>query len=258
MNNIFLLSEAINTSSVEALEQGIFNLNAAVNLRKSERDVLMLGEDFWYFQTIHGQIHEFAYSIVKDELRIIVIKLFGSFKSSPIYFANEADFDVIYPNDCNGFMGIDFTGTTVSEKKQITGVDSFSTFVTDCFTKQAYTTTQEFWNKRAEIFPKLVFCERVWDQIKHLSVDDDRMKLINDKLVTLNRFTDTWNQGSFNYKNLGLDNSPDTPKRVKDTLALRTFTCPKIGNKIFNFHIKWSFGGVRWFILDGQLNKRII
>ena len=70
----------------------------------------------------------------------------------------------------------------------------------------------------------------------------NRFKLIDEKLKVLDKFTNLWKQGAFQYKNLGLDNSPDTPKRVKDTLTLRTFTCPNIGNQVFNLHIKWYFG----------------
>jgi hypothetical protein len=70
-------------------------------------------------------------------------------------------------------------------------------------------------------------------KLNTLSVNDDRFGLINEKLKRLNTFTGTWKAGVFDYKNLGLDNSPDTPTRIASTLGFRTFNCPEIGEQSF-------------------------
>ena len=242
MNNFFLLSEAMDTPTVLAFENGIVGLNSVLGLKTDMRDNFFRGEDFWEYQTTHGAMYEFTFGIIRTELQTLIIKIFDSFNSSPIYFSNEADFDTIYPDDCNGFVGIDFNKTTIAASRQIIDDVSFSTFVNNCAITNAHNSIQNFWDDREKLFPNLVFCDKVWRQIQHLSVEDDRFKLMDEKLKVLDRFVNTWKTGNFEYKNLGLDNSPDTPKRVRDTLALRTFTCPDIGNKVFILHVKWYFG----------------
>lgn len=246
MNNFFLLSEAIETATISELQNGIINLNNVVTLKVTHRDNFLRGEGFWEFETSYGFMYELTYGVIDSELFGLVVKIFESFNSSPIYFSKEEDFDTIYPNECNGFVGINFTNTEISESRQIKDEHSFSTFVNNCTVEQtleeAYQSIDGFWNNREILFPNLVFCDRVKGQIQHLSVADDRFKLINEKLKILNKFTGLWTEGIFQYKSLDLDNSPDTPTRVRNTLNLRTFTCPDIGSQVFNLHIKWSVG----------------
>jgi hypothetical protein len=48
------------------------------------------------------------------------VKLFNSFTPIPIDIPNEADFDILYNNDCNGFKGFNFSATTIPANRQIT------------------------------------------------------------------------------------------------------------------------------------------
>jgi hypothetical protein len=241
MNNFFLLHEALNPPALLDFENGVRNLTTIVANKNNHTDTFLRLDDFWNYQTIHGFCYEMPTKLSK-ELIGLSIKLFNSFNSIPIYIPNETDFDTLYENDCNGFTGIDFLPTAIPVDRQITDLSSFNTFRQACAVEIAYDSIQNVWENRAILFPNLIFCDRIWEQIEHLSVHDDRFKLINEKLKRLNAFTGKWVAGVFDFKNLGLENSPDTPTRVANTLALRTFNCPAIGERVFNLHIKWSYG----------------
>lgn len=241
MNNFFLFKDALNTATLGDFENGIKSLNKIVANRNAETDALIRYEDFWMQNCVHGLFYEIPHKL-SNEYKGLSVKLFNSFASIPIDIPNEIDFDVLYSNDCNGFKGFDFSTTTIPTNRQITDLASFEQFKLNCANLNAYNSIQSFWDNKEILFPNLIFCNRVWEQIQHLSVNDDRFGLINEKLKRLNTFTGTWTQGVFNYKNLGLDNSPDTPTRISNTIALRTFGCPVIGNRVFSLHIKWSFG----------------
>ncbi|WP_055443424.1 hypothetical protein [Lacinutrix himadriensis] len=259
MNNFFLLNEALNKTTVVEFEKGIKVLNDIHTNKLPERDNFIVNDNIWRFQTNNGVIYEFTYSIVSEEIRILIPKLFGAFKITTSYFATENILDLNYPNCCNGFLGINFQGLNITNANQINCISKFDSFINNCVCNQNFKTVLEFWDLRAGLFPNLVFCDRVLSQIEHLSINDDRLKLINNKLEVLNEFTGNWKEGLFNYKNLGLNNSPDTPTRVKKTLDLRTFSCPSIGDKVFSLHIKWSFGKepFRLYYFPNDIDKKV-
>ncbi|HRQ30632.1 MAG TPA: hypothetical protein PLU49_11195, partial [Saprospiraceae bacterium] len=86
-------------------------------------------------------------------------------------------------------------------------------------------------------------CENAIDQIHTYAVTDDRFKLIIAKLKRLDSHTSKWTDGNYDFDTLGLDCSPDTKKRIYDTLNFRTIGCPEIGPVVFSWHIKWYFSG---------------
>lgn len=258
MNNFFLFKDALNTTTLGDFENGIKSLNEVVAKRNDRTDVFIRYEDFWMQNCAHGLFYEIVTKL-KNEYIGLSIKLFNSFTPIPIDIPNETDFDILYNNDCNGFKGFNFSATTISANRQVTGLMSFNQFKLHCANQTAYNSIQAFWDNKEILFPNLVFCERVWSQIEHLSVNDDRFGLINEKLKRLNSFTGTWMEGVFNYKNLGLNNSPDTPTRIANTVALRTFNCPAIGDRVFSFHIKWSFGSevFRMYYYPNETNHKV-
>ncbi|PJJ06889.1 hypothetical protein CLU83_0003 [Flavobacterium sp. 1] len=259
MNNFFLLNEAIKDVTIEEFELGIEKLNKIQLASKKDADNLLIHEDFWQFKTDIGSMYNFTYSLVSNELQILIPKLFGSFTATQEYFSNELDFDNKFPNACNGFLGINFSNLGISEIKQITDEELFKIFKETCNANLEFTSIKGFWEIKENIFTKLVFCDNVLEQISHFSVNDDRFKLIFEKLKILNNFTKNWKTGNFEYKNLGLDNSPDTPTRIRNTESLRTFTCADIGPKIFSLHIKWSFGreAFRLYYYPDNVNKKV-
>lgn len=258
MNNFFLFKDALNTATLGDFENGIKLLNEVVANRNVQTDTLIRCEDFWMQTCVHGLFYEIPHKLSNEYIGLSM-KLFNSFTPIAIDILNEVDFDVLYSDDCNGLKGFDFSGTSIPANRQIVDLTTFNQFKLYCANQNAYNSIQSFWDNKEILFPNLIFCDRVWQQIEHLSVNDDRFGLINEKLKRLNVFTRTWTQGSFEYKNLGLDNSPDTPTRIANTLALRTFNCPQIGNRIFSLHIKWSFGRefFRLYYYPNEINHKV-
>lgn len=259
MNNLILLNEALNCLSIDNLEDGINKINDVSLSLKPDRDTAWRNNNLWEYETNHGFIYEFAYSKINPELQKLVSKLFPSFSVLSRYIDNESDSDLLHPGDCNGFLGIDFSGTTISENRQIIDNVKYQYFINACAENQAQGSINGFWDRKEELFTHLVFCENVWSQINHLSVNDDRFKLILDKLKKLNNCTMSWNTGTFDFLKLGLDCSPDTPTRIKNTENLRTFHCPQVGNRVFSLHIKWYFGSepFRLYFYPEPTNRKV-
>lgn len=258
MNNFFLFKDALNTATLGDFENGIKSLNDVVAKRNTQTDNLIRYEDFWMQSCIHGAFYELPLRL-SNEYKGLIVKLIRSFSPIPFDIPNEVDFDILYNNNCNGFKGFDFKPTAIPQNRQITDLVSFNRFKLNCANQVAYNSIQNYWDKRDILFPNLIFCERVWEQIRHLSVTDDRFRLIDQKLKRLNLFTGTWKHGNFDYASLGLDNSPDTPTRIANTLALRTFNCPGIGDCVFSLHIKWYFGGepFRLYYFPNDANRKV-
>lgn len=258
MNNFFLFKNALNSNTIDDFQKGITALNEVIVNRNKKKDSLIRYDDFWNQRCAHGFLYEMPQKLSKEYIGLSY-KLFDSFTAIPFDFANETEFDTIYSNECNGFKGFDFTTTGIQLSRQITNLTTFNLFKDNCANQNAYDSIQSFWDCKETLFPNLVFCERVWAQISHLSVTDDRFGLINEKLKRLNLFTGLWQTGNFNHKNLGLDNSPDTPTRINATRALRTFQCPSLGDKVFSLHIKWSFGreAFRLYYYPHELNHKV-
>lgn len=241
MNNFFLFKDALNTSTLAEFEMGIQKLNAVVAKQNQRTDIFLRYENFWTQNSSHGFFYDIPAKLTNEYIGLSV-KLFNSFTSIPFDITNEIDFDTLYNNDCNGFTGFNFFATSIPSNRQINDLNTFNQFKFSCANQIAFTSIQSYWDNKETLFPNLVFCDRVWAQIENLSVNDDRFFLMHEKLKRLNIYVGQWKTGNFDYKNLGLDNSPDTPTRIASTINLRTFNCPNIGNRVFSLHIKWSYG----------------
>lgn len=241
MNNFYLYREALNTLSLAEFRIGVVSLNEIFVNGRVERDSFIKCGNFWEQEIRHGFMYDIPGSLGGEYVGLC-IKLFTSFNEVEFDFQDEKEFDLEYQNQCNAFAGFNFVSTAITAERQVYHLRSFEDFKGLCNNQRSPQSVKEIWDRRAEIFPNLVFCEPVFEQLMTFSIGDDRTKLIIDKLSRLDKFTSTWNSGQFDYKSCGMKCTPDTPKRVADTRELRTFNCPGIGQRVFNLHIKWSFG----------------
>lgn len=237
MNNFFLLNEAINIKNYSQFLTGMSEISSVVVNDKNAKDNFEKHESIWTLDIVVNNL--FSNS---GHSETAIIDFLGKLKSSSNYYPKLADIDNAYPGNCNAFFGIDFTATTIPSINQIRGLHDCINFKAQCNPQVRINSIQDFWDHKADIFPNLEFCDSVFPQIDVFSLADDRFKLIYSKLEVLNAFTSKWKHGPFNYKGLGLDNSPDTKQRRKNTSDQRTFQCPNIGEVVFNLHIKWYFG----------------
>ncbi|MBV5281901.1 MAG: hypothetical protein JZU53_05635 [Paludibacter sp.] len=259
MRNYYLLESALRVGSVAELERGLINLNSIILNRDQEHDNFIRNSSIWECDTTQGLVYEMFSGIVNDELKRVIPDLFRSFTEQDSIYINHNQMDNDYPNDCNGFTGFDFSLSIIPPDRQVVDIPTYNIFKQRCLESKAFVSIQSFWDNRNELFPSLILLDRVWNQIRHLSLADPRFKLIHAKLKRLNEFTQSWETGSFDIVGLGLDNSPDTPKRIKETLALRTFNCGLNGDKVFSLHIKWDFGAqpFRLYYYPNEPTKKV-
>ena len=259
MRNFYLLESALKVATVAELEKGLNNLNSLIINRDQEHDNFIRNSSIWECDTTQGLIYEMFGGIVNDELKRVIPDLFRSFTEQDSVYLNHDQMDNDYPNDCNGFTGFDFSLSIIPVDRQVIDIPTYNLFKQRCLELKASVSIQSFWDNRNELFPSLIILDRVWDQIKHLSLADPRFNLIFTKLKTLNEFTKNWKTGAFDIHSLGLDNSPDTQQRINATLALRTFSCGSFGDKVFSLHVKWYYGGqpFRLYYYPNEPSKKV-
>jgi hypothetical protein len=170
MNHFFLLNEALNVPLVSDLEMGILNLNNILLQKQKATDVFLKHESIWTYN--HEQYaRDFYNPFISKEIKILMPKVLGSFKDHPDYIQDEINFDSQFPNACNGFMGFHFGSTSISKERQIIDNQSFQDFKSNCVKVKSYRSIEDFWISRLNLFPNLIFCDNVWAQMKHLSVN---------------------------------------------------------------------------------------
>ncbi len=101
----------------------------------------------------------------------------------------------------------------------------------------------ELWNRKDELFPNLIFCEAVGEQVHSLGAENSILQLVKNRLSELEDYCKIWTDEAFEPKSLR-NVSPESqvtlqnPKYSKE----RTFLCPDGNERIFSWHAKLSFG----------------
>ncbi len=257
MNNLFLLNESLETASILDFEFGISNLNEIIEKHEPLRDNLLKHNSILNYKTKNGYVVEIVNSSSKSKL---FWTIFRALKDHHEYINTEMLFDENFANQCNGFIGFNFTTTTISQNKQINNLTAFQSFINNCTQSYGQETFEEFWSNKSDIFKDLVFCDNVYDCIAHLSPEDNRFLLIKEKLTRLNDFTKNWKEGAFPHYEMGLNVSPDTQSRLKKSADTRIYICPDGDNREFSWHIKFSAGTAYriYYYPDATTHKVIV
>ncbi|ABZ98613.1 Hypothetical protein LEPBI_I2529 [Leptospira biflexa serovar Patoc strain 'Patoc 1 (Paris)'] len=125
--------------------------------------------------------------------------------------------------------------------------------------KKEIESMEYFIHKISKFFPQLFFCENAKEQLSRISVGDMRFNNLLKKLIRLNAKVSSWLDGWFDFKNLGIECSPDSPERIRKTLDKRSFLCPDGIIRVFSYHLKWSIGKdeVRLYFFPDPENRKI-
>lgn len=116
----------------------------------------------------------------------------------------------------------------------------------------------ELWNRQDELFPNLILCEAVGEQLQSLGAENRMLQPVKTRLLELEDYCKSWQNDAFDPKNLR-NVSPESqvtlqnPKYSKE----RTFICPDGKERVFNWHAKLSFGW-RIYFLPNEQRKMII
>jgi hypothetical protein len=236
MNNFFLLNEAL---SFKDFDNGILNLNEIIFNSDSLKDNFLKHQSLLNHQTNKG----FFIDIINNSSKgALFWKIFRNFKEIPYYFNSLEQFNDKYKNECNGFLGFDFNSLEIEKNNQVVNLSDFYKFKNNCTQNFILESFDSFWKNRKVFFKGLEFCESVYNNISHFSVDDNRFMLIKEKLKRLNETSLKWKSGSFPHYQMGLKVSPDTKTRLIKSSTTRNFICPDNSIKEFSWHIKLSVG----------------
>ncbi|HAN79692.1 MAG TPA: hypothetical protein DCQ31_18985 [Bacteroidales bacterium] len=241
MNNFFLHNVALDTSDITEFENGIKELLSVSVEKNSDTDIFMRSPNLWDYQFKFGLLGElFGNEQLSPEFRTKILSIFfeREFIESDLDIQLEQDFDEFYPEDCNGFLGVDFIDLAVSLNRQITDEESFKRFKAFCLSKIDF---RSFWDKRVEMFPNLILCGEVEAQISKIGNSSYFFQIL-ERLKELDSYASNWKQGAFSYRDVNhtknLRISPESEQTMHAYGNQRVFSLPELGRIKCELHIK--------------------
>jgi len=116
----------------------------------------------------------------------------------------------------------------------------------------------DIWERRAELFPGLVFCGRVEDQLRTIERNDPHLRQALRRLWQLNDYFGAWKTGPFDRTAI-LDCDPESQPTLQQYAARHSFRCPDGKDRVFSWHVPMTPGAWRLFFYpDGQTRKAIV
>lgn len=248
MNNFYLLNEAISLIDFTQFKEGMSEL---VSIEKTVDDSFLKHDSVWDIPIVLELYNNFG----NEEQAIS--KFIEQTTSIEIVISDENTFDAFYPDDSNAFMGIDFKDLDIAEYKQIKDNNSFLNFKNKNLWNLSF---RNFWSKREQLFPNLILCGEVEDQISRIG-DSSYFNQIVDKLRSLNEATAQWQNenGDFSYKSVNRDFplriSPESDKTMEKYGNERLFSLPDGRREYFELHIKT--GELRFHFYPNNIERKI-
>ena len=119
---------------------------------------------------------------------------------------------------------------------------------------ESLTHGRDLWERKEDIFSKLVFCGNTERQILSYG-KDKKLKTAYDKLKKLNEELESVEIEKFNYKDVGISISPESESTLNQFSAERTFQIPNTDrNEVFELHIKTGEWRI-YFYVDKETDK---
>lgn len=247
MNNFYLLNEAINLADFATFKVGMLELNA---IEKENDDNFWKHNDVWALKVI-----EILFSTYGQEEQVISQFLMQITSKDGNYLSDEESLDNSFPNELNAFLGIDFSSIDcIKDERQIIDNKTFQLIKRNDLWNVTY---RNMWSKKEKLFPNLIFCGDVENQLLLIG-DSSYFNQIIDRLVEFNKAVSQWKNGSFSYKkinaNYSLRISPESDKTMNKFGNERICKLPDGSTEFFELHIKT--GDLRFhFYADDQVRK---
>lgn len=115
----------------------------------------------------------------------------------------------------------------------------------------------ELWERRAELFPGLVFCEEVRAQLEGVDRGAPVLRQIVEKLRLLDRHFRAWD-GVFDADALGVKVTTESETTMQQFAAERTFRCPDGVERTFEWHVRMTPGAWRLYFFPDPATRRAI
>lgn len=246
MNNFFLLNEAVDLNDFDEFKYGMSEL---VAIDKHKDDVFRKHESLYkidcYAQLFlnYGQTEQTITQFIEQTT------------SHEHYIPNEKIFTNYFPDTENGFLGIEFSKTDIHFSCQINNEDAYNKFKNDNLWDLSF---RNLWSKREYLFPNLILCGEVENQIKKIG-NSGHFNQIVERLIEFNKAVKSWETGDFSYKRINqqfsLRISPESDKTMDSYQNERIFSMPNGGTNIFELHIKT--GDLRFHFYPDNLNHKV-
>ena len=249
MSNFFLLNDALTEKTFDAFKIGMINLAI---IDKDNYDVFLRHDSIWNVPMIEELYNHYGGLNEK-----IIFTFLEQLSQSQNYFSSEIDMNLHYVNQDNGFLGIDFTDSQIELEMQITNQDSYLAFNHKHLWNINF---RNFWIKKEKLFPNLIMCGEVQNQISQIG-NSGYFNQIIDKLKEFNLAVGNWDSGNFSYndinRNYALRISPESSQTIDNYGNQRRFQLPNGGTDLFELHIKT--GDLRFhFLPDNNIRKVFI
>ena len=229
MNNFFLLNEAIDLEDFTEFKYGMSEL---VAIDRIKGDIFRKHESVYYIV---------PYSKLFDnsgQAEQTIIQFIEQLTMHDNYISNEASFKTYFPNTENAFLGIDFSGTDIQASQQINCDEAYQKFKDDNLWDVTF---RNLWSKKEELFPNLILCGQVENQIRDIG-DSGHFNQIVERLITFDEAVGNWDKGDFSYRNINqrysLRISPESDFTMRSYGNERIFRMPGGGTETFEMHIK--------------------
>ncbi|MCI0470271.1 MAG: hypothetical protein L0Y73_01275 [Candidatus Aminicenantes bacterium] len=113
------------------------------------------------------------------------------------------------------------------------------------------------WLKRKEIFPHLVFCRRVEDQISDLIPTLPEFHAVVRKLFEFEKYCSSWESGFFTGENFPSKLTPESESRLHEFKDKLDILCPDGKTRLFSWHVRYTPGPGRIYLFPDNTGKKI-
>jgi hypothetical protein len=117
----------------------------------------------------------------------------------------------------------------------------------------------DIWQRKHNLLPGLVFCERVESELKALGATDIMLKPVYDRLRELDAYASGWTAGGFEPEELPSKVTPESQGTLENHADELTFVCPDGQKRLFSWHARMTPGAWRLhFYPDGNARRIIV
>lgn len=116
----------------------------------------------------------------------------------------------------------------------------------------------ELWKRKEELFPDLLFCETVKNQLQGVLHGKPLLHSINKRLSELEQFCADWSEGPFDPQKLPCKTHPESTATLQMFEAEHTFRCPDGQNLVFTWHVYLTPGAWRIFFHPDKEKRQLI
>ena len=231
MSNFFLLNSAI---EVEKFDDFLIGINELSQIQKREKTQFIKHDSIWGIKIMLK-----LYEQSSQDVQGIMIFLERDFTTVENDILHEEFFDLCFPDEANGFLGINFSGSQIKVERQVIDQATYIDFFENFFWTKV--TFKNLWKNKEELFPNLILCGEVEAQIAKIGSSSFFRQII-DRLREFDKAIKKWTSGGFSYKsineNYSLIISPESKQTMDQYGNERRFSLPTGGTEFFELHIK--------------------